>query len=211
MKMSRVLMIVALFAMGWTISAQAHGKGGRKGQHNGGLTEALGLSEEQQGQLEELKGQHMEQKQALHEEHRQVFEAILTPEQLAALEEFRASNPKRGRHRGARLDLGLSQEQLGQLEELKGQHMEEWQALRDGYREGLEAILTAEQLATLEDLKAERGCHKGDKAEDGDGGAEDETDTQTSKVALQVDLGSDGAPTAVEETSWGRVKDQVAR
>ena len=88
----RVAMLVAIFALGLAVQAQAHGKKGRLKHHGGDrIKAALDLSTEQQAQLDVLKAQHREQKQAMRDEHKQAFEALLDGEQLAILEEHRAS------------------------------------------------------------------------------------------------------------------------
>ena len=132
----------------------------------------LGLSADQKEQIQALKEQDLTK-----EEFRTSFEAILTDEQretLAAIE-----NP-----------LGLSADQAEQVQALKEDLREQKQALRDQYRTGFEAILTAEQLATLEQIKADRGSQEAAET------------TQTAAA---------GKATAVEQTSWGRVKNSFGQ
>ena len=127
----------------------------------------LGLSADQKEQIQALKEQDLTK-----EEFRTSFEAILTDEQREALAAI--ENP-----------LGLSADQAEQVQALKEDLREQKQALRDQYRTGFEAILTAEQLATLEQIKADRGSQEAAET------------TQTAAA---------GKATAVEQTSWGRVK-----
>ena len=203
------LLLVAAAAM----DASAKGWGGKRGFHGHGkrtsLSEQLGLSEDQQAQI-----------QALKEQYRTSFEAILTDDQRATLEERK--NP-----------LGLSEDQQAQIQALKEQGLtkDEYrtsfeailtddqltiieerkatrgsrtslseqlglsedqqaqiEALREQHRASFEAILTAEQLAILEERKANRGCHR------------KEAETPETDAAGK-------ATTSTEETSWGRVKD----
>jgi Spy/CpxP family protein refolding chaperone len=210
----RVVMLVAVFALALAVQAEAGGRRGHMKGHmggGGGAKAALELSEDQLAQLDALKAQHMEEKQALRDEHKQAFEAILTADQLATLEAFRASRTEEGHHRrGARPDLGLSEEQQAELTALREQHHEVRQAQREQFKTAFEAILTPEQLATLEEIRASRPCHKGETDEP-TGDVDDGGDSVTTAAAVQLDLGDDGAPTAVEDMSWGRVKEQLGR
>ena len=132
----------------------------------------LGLSADQKEQIQALKKQDLTK-----EEFRTSFEAILTDEQREALAAI--ENP-----------LGLSADQAEQVQALKEDLREQKQALRDQYRTGFEAILTAEQLATLEQIKADRGSQEAAET------------TQTAAA---------GKATAVEQTSWGRVKNSFGQ
>ena len=132
----------------------------------------LGLSADQKEQIQALKEQDLTK-----EEFRTSFEAILTDEQREALAAI--ENP-----------LGLSADQAEQVQALKEDLREQKQALRDQYRTGFEAILTAEQLATLEQIKADRGSQEAAET------------TQTAAA---------GKATAVEQTSWGRVKNSFGQ
>ena len=132
----------------------------------------LGLSADQKEQIQTLKEQDLTK-----EEFRTSFEAILTDEQREALAAI--ENP-----------LGLTADQAEQVQALKEDLREQKQALRDQYRTGFEAILTAEQLATLEQIKADRGSQEA---------------AETTKTAAA------GKATAVEQTSWGRVKNSFGQ
>ena len=132
----------------------------------------LGLSADQKEQIQTLKEQDLTK-----EEFRTSFEAILTDEQREALAAI--ENP-----------LGLTADQAEQVQALKEDLREQKQALRDQYRTGFEAILTAEQLATLEQIKADRGSQEAAET------------TQTAAA---------GKATAVEQTSWGRVKNSFGQ
>ena len=132
----------------------------------------LGLSADQKEQIQALKEQDLTKA-----EFRTSFEAILTDEQREALAAI--ENP-----------LGLTEDQAEQVQALKEDLREQKQALRDQYRTGFEAILTAEQLATLEQIKADRGSQEA---------------AETTKTAAA------GKATAVEQTSWGRVKNSFGQ
>ena len=154
----------------------------------------LGLTEDQQTQIEALKEQDLTK-----EEFRTSFEAILTDEQIQALEERKANrgqHGKRGKHRNSLVEqLGLTDEQETQIQTLIEDLNEQRQALREEYWTDFEAILTAEQLATLEEFKTNRGRHwKGSEEED-----------ETTETAAA------GKVAAVAETSWGRVKDSFGQ
>ena len=82
----------------------------------------------------------------------------------------------------------MTEDQQTQIQTLIEDLNEQRQALREEYWTDFEAILTAEQLATLEEFKTNRGRHWR--------GSEEEDETEAA-----------GKVTAVEETSWGRVKD----
>jgi Spy/CpxP family protein refolding chaperone len=131
---------------------------------------------------------------ALRESHREQFGAILTDEQKAQLQalhtERRANRPearrggrpgghgRMGRGDSRRPDLGtalgLSEEQSGQMEALRGALHEQLQALRESaegsreqaealhqtHHEQIQALLTEEQRATLEQLRANRDTRR---------------------------------------------------
>ena len=247
MKITWVIAAALLLVAAAAMDTSARGRGGKLGfhgygkrsEHKGSLVEQLGLTEDQQTQIQTLRDTLHEQKQAIREEYWTDVEAILTDEQLETLEEIR--NPlsltedqqtqiqalkdqdltkeeyltslediltdeqsetleelkaDRGQHKDSLAEqLGLTEDQQEQIEDLREDLKEEWQALREEFSTDFEAILTADQLATLEDLKTNRGCHsKGSEAE-----------TETTETAAA------GKAAAVEETSWGRVKDSFGR
>ena len=236
------LLLVAAAAMdtsakGWGGKRGFHGHGKKNG-HKGGLIEQLDLTDDQQAQFQTLKEDFREQGQALGEQFRTDFAAILTAEQLATLEarknplgltddqqaqidalkdqdltkeEFytsfeailtddqrdalaerkanRSKHGKRGKHKTSLVDpLGLSEDQQAQVQALREALQEQKQTLREQFRTDFAAILTAEQLAILEAIKAKRGTKEKDET----------TATAAGK-----------ATTSVEQTSWGRVKDAL--
>ena len=241
------LLLVAATAMdtsarGWGGKQGFHGHGKRSG-HKSSLVEQLGLSDEQQAQIQALKEDIREQGQALGEQYRAGFEAILTDEQRDAIAEIRnplglsdeqreqiqalkeqdltkeqyradfeailtdeqrdaiaelktnrGQHGKRGKHENSLVErLGLSDEQQAQIQALRADLNEQRQALGEQYWTGFEAILTDEQRATLEEIKANRGSHSK--------GSEEESETAAAGKSTA----------AVEETSWGRVKESFGR
>ena len=242
------LLLVAATAM----DTSARGRGGKHGfhghgkksGHKGSLVEQLGLTEDQQAQLQTLKEDIREQGQALSEQYRTDFKAILTDEQLEALEEIRnplgltddqktqiqelkdqdltkeefrtsfeailtdeqiqtleerkanrGQHGKPGKHRNSLVEqLGLTEDQQTQIQTLIEALNEQRKALREEYWTDFEAILTADQLATLEEIKTNRGSHwKGSEEE------------ETSEAAAA------GKVATVAETSWGRIKDSFGQ
>lgn len=141
------LLLVAAAAMdtsakGWGGKRGFHGHGKKSG-HKGSLIEQLGLTEDQQAQLQTLKEDLREQGQALGEQYRTDFEAILTDEQRETLEELK--NP-----------LGLTEDQQEQIKDLKDQDL-----TKEEFRTSFEAILTDEQVQILEERKAKRSDRSG--------------------------------------------------
>jgi hypothetical protein len=138
---------VALLAMAMqALPADAHG---RKGQRGVAL-EQLGLSEEQQAQLEAVRTDFDARAQALHEAHRADELAVLTEEQLATLTAYQSEGDGRGYHR---VDLGLSEEQIAAIGSLDAAYKEARATLKQEREEAVAGVLTDEQLATLEALR----------------------------------------------------------
>ena len=207
----RVVMLVAIFALGLAVQAQAHGKKGRMKHHGGDrIKAALELSEDQLAQLDVLKTQHQEQKQAMRDEHKQAFEALLDDGQQAILEEHRASRAAEGQDRRCkRPDLGLSEEQKEAAAVLREGHKAVRRALREEFKAAFEGMLNDRQLEILEEIRANRP-HRKDRTDEASGDADASGDTATT-AALRIDLADDGAPTAVEDVNWGRIKEQMGQ
>ena len=205
--MQRFIILLAVCAIGWAAQADAHGKRGKRGMrgdHQAKVAEALGLTDEQVTQLAALKEGKTGQREAAREERKAAFEAILTEDQLAILNAHRENREEGSHRKGERPDLGLSEEQLAEMAALREQHKEAALAAREEFRAAFEAILTAEQLAIFEELKGD--CSgRGNKDEDTDGDS-------AADAAAALQLGSvDAEPsTAIDETSWGRIKEQRA-
>ena len=214
-----------LILAAFVTSASAHGRwrGGGHGMKKASLSEQLELSAEQQVAWDELKATSKEQRETLREEHRAAFQAILTPEQLTALKELRGDGRRRHRcRRGSLVEiLGLTPEQQTAWDELKTAMKDAKEALREERRAAFEEILDAEQLALLEEIRSSRTRHCWRDTEDAEEPTEDAeelgdngegaVDTQTLDAALLgIDAGTEAA-TAVQETSWGTIKDVLSR
>lgn len=173
--------------------------------------------------------------QALRESHREQAHAILTDEQRTQLQALRAereaNRPEdghRGRSRGRQGQrpglcsvIELSDDQESQIETLRGDLRTQVEALRasgegsreqgkalfEAHREQVQALFTDEQLATLQEYRAQRetnhegngrrhgrGGHQGS----GEGAVDDANETET--VAAQK------SAAAVDTRSWGVVK-----
>ena len=189
-----MLALVAASAIG----ALAHGRGHRG--HEGAralLAQTLALSEDQQAELSGLRESFAEASRALRASHHEAFEDVLTTAQLATLEEIRESGT-RPRVRGSLVTaLGLSEEQQAALAEVREALKAERTALREEHRAAFRGVLTEQQLALLEEIKAShprRGM-----GHDADG--EEESNDSISTEAL-----STSAATAVEDQSWGQLK-----
>lgn len=103
------------------------------------LFEELNLTEEQQAQAEQI-----------HADTKTQIRALLTPEQLEVWDAFLTDlDPDQGIDRAARRALRTQMN-------LTAAQKDQIRAIRADSREQFQAILTPEQQATLEDLKAER-------------------------------------------------------
>ena len=189
-----MLALVAVSAIG----ALAHGRAsGGHGGARASLAETLALTQDQQAELAGLRESFAEASQALRASHQEAFEAVLTTAQLATLEEIRESGT-RPRVRGSLVTaLGLSEEQQAALAEVREALEAEKTALREEHRAAFRGVLTEQQLALLEEIKAShprRGM-----GHDGDGESNDSISTEA--AALNT-----SAATAVEDQSWGQLK-----
>ena len=207
--MRKMLILLAILSMGVATQSAArgmHGKRGhRGGDHKARIAAALEFTEDQVALIEALKVEHRAERKAARNEGRAAFEAILTAEQLEILSAHRESRESSDRRKCERPDLGLTDEQKTQLQELRGQRKEAAQVVRAGFRAGFEAILSPEQIATLEELKSSRpGRRRGNDRADDDAGAD-------AAPAVQFKLADDGAPTVIDATSWGLIKEQMDR
>jgi Spy/CpxP family protein refolding chaperone len=211
------LVIVAAAAM----EASAHGRGGGRGMGMGmgmgpgmgmikgarmGLAAQLGLTEEQQAQLEALRTDFAAKDQALREEEQAAFKALLTEEQQAALDAAAAAG--RGRHRRGPV-LNLSDEQKTQLEVLRTEYRDKHQALHAEFQTAFEALLTEEQKAELAELKAAGpfGACIGAGAETGTSSTDTDTGTGSTATLSAAKLVSEDEPAAEDQLiSWGQLK-----
>ena len=179
-----------------------HPKGGRRAA----LVEQLGLSQDQQSRVEAIHSDFAARMKELHTAHKADRKALLSQNQLEALA---GRQSERGSRRG-KVDLNLGQEQRDALKSLKVAYKETYSALRQEHKEAFTAILTGEQIAALEVFRSansERGPRRG-RAGRAPGGSAD-AGSQVSESSLQWFDGS-ALPTAVESTSWGRIKKDQA-
>ena len=121
--------------------SQQFGSGG--GMFSERMTEALGLSEEQQQQIDALKQEMQATVEPLHQQGKEIREAL-----KAALELEEPSIVEVGQLVISRRDL---------FREVRETH--------ESFRESFQALLTPEQLEQLEELKerrhSRRGSHRG--------------------------------------------------
>ena len=212
------LLVVAASAM----EASAHGKGGGRqggmgmgpgmGRGEGmvkgarvGLATQLGLSAEQQTQLDALKATLDEKEQALQAEEQTAFKALLTTEQQAALDAAAAAG--RGHHRGPALNL--SADQQTQLEALRTQYRDKHEVLHTEFQTAFEALLTADQKAKLAELRPAGpfGLCPGAGAEIGTSSTGTTTTGSTVSLSAAKAIASEDEPAAADQTiSWGQLK-----
>ncbi len=167
----------------------------------GALAEQLGLSEDQRSRAEAIQSDFVARMKELHAAHKADKQALLSQEQLDALA---ARQGEKGRRRG-KVDLDLSQEQRDALKSLSVSFREAHSALRQEHKAAFTALLTDEQIASLEALRStrtERGPRRSRSGSNLGGSV-------ISESSLLWSNGND-LPTAVESTSWGRIKKDIA-
>ncbi|MGE3801802.1 MAG: Spy/CpxP family protein refolding chaperone [Candidatus Kapaibacterium sp.] len=156
MKRTRMIVgaLIAVMALSATAMAQPGegrcGEKGKRGPHGGGPLAALNLTDAQK-----------EQVKALHEQFEQDNAALL--EQMKSLHDQAREQMKSG-------DKEAAQQTR---EEMKGLG-EQLREAREGLEQQVEALLTAEQKAKLEEMKAkhgERGEGRGGKGKKGEAAA----------------------------------------
>lgn len=153
------------------------------------MAERLELTEEQVALVRPILENHRRGPEGREEFHAEL-EGILTPDQLATMEETRGHGPRgqRGRHHGPRdpaemlgrmtehLDLTEAQvaeltplfEQMGeQREQLRDlpreERRESMMAAREEMKAAIDAVITAEQRVLLEEHRALRREHRGNR------------------------------------------------
>jgi Spy/CpxP family protein refolding chaperone len=171
----------------------------------GALAEQLGLSEDQRSRAEAIHSDFVARMKELHAAHKADRQALLSQEQLDALA---ARQGEKGRRRG-KVDLDLSQEQRDALKSLSVSFREAHSALRQEHKAAFTALLTDEQIASLEALRStrtERGPRRSRSGSDLGGSAD--AGSVISESSLLWSNGND-LPTAVESTSWGRIKKDI--
>ena len=192
--------------LGWRgFNGRTKGSGYTKRGGYTSLSDSLGLTEDQQAQIDALQETLNEQRQALSDQYRTSFEALLTEEQRAIFEGI--VNP-----------LGLTEDQQAQIDALQEQGLTGY-----GFLISLATILTEDQIAALDETglgkygfgkygfgkhgfgKYGFGKHGFGKYGFGCYSKDSEEETETTETAAA------GKAAAVEETSWGRVKDSFGR
>lgn len=171
----------------------------------GALAEQLGLSEDQRSRAEAIHSDFVARMKELHAAHKADRQALLSQEQLDALA---ARQGEKGRRRG-KVDLDLSQEQRDALKSLSVSFREAHSALRQEHKAAFTALLTDEQIASLEALRStrtERGP-RGSRSGSDLGGSADAGSVMSESSLLWSD--GNALPTAVESTSWGRIKKDI--
>lgn len=213
------LMVVAASAM----QVSAHGsKGGRGGMGmgrgqgmgmgrgegmgmvkgtRGGLAIQLGLTADQQTQLDALKAANEEKEKALRDEEQAAFKALLTAEQQAALDA--AAPTGRGHRRGAP-PVTLTADQQTQFEALRTEYRAKHDALRAEFQTAFEALLSAEQKTKLATLKSAGPFGDCLRPELPPGVSTGTAGTSTSSSAAKVV--ADEEPAADQAISWGPLK-----
>ena len=186
-------------------------QGGKSSMHfkerrRAALVEQLGLSQDQQSRVEAIHSDFAARMKELHAAHKADRKALLSQNQLDALDTRKS---EKGSRRG-KADLELSQEQRDALKSLKFAYKENYSALRQEHKEAFTAILTDEQVAALETFRSansKRGPRRGRAGQDA--GVDADASSQMSESSLQWFDGS-ALPTAVENNSWGRIKKDQA-
>lgn len=184
----------------------AEGKGRGMGMVKGarvGLATQLGLSAEQQTQLDALKATYEEKETALRDEEQTAFKALLTAEQQAAIDA--AATAGRGRHRGP--TVSLSAEQQTQLQALRTGFRAQHEALHTEFQTAFEDLLTDEQQTKLAELRVAGPfgvcVGAGTVPESSSAGSTGSTVTlSTAKVVAAEDDPAAGD----QEISWGQLK-----
>ena len=206
----KIVNLMFLLLITTAMSVAAHGRGQRIS-----LNGQLGLSDEQQVQVEELRASFGEASQALHTTYKTDINAVYTDEQLAAIEAYKAERMEN--RRAPRPDLALSDEQVAAFGAMRTAYKEARSTLNEEHRAAFEAVLNGEQLTLLGEIKSTRlsfGGHGNcNKDGDVDAGADGDTDeeTETTEATFQALPNSATAATAVEAMSWGRIKGSFSK
>lgn len=148
----------------------AHGEGRGGGQHLAKLAERLNLTDAQKQQIKPILQDFRTQQQARMQSHRAQFEALLTPEQRAQLEQFKAQRQQAGAQKGQRgqgrgdgpfQQLNLTDAQKQQMQALRQQAQAERQAAFQNLVAQVNPLLTEAQRTQLQQFLQERQQHGG--------------------------------------------------
>lgn len=134
---------------------RAH-KGGGAGMFQR-LAQQLNLTDQQKQQLEPIMTAFRDKMQAHRQNMHNRFESVLTAEQRAQLEQMKAERgqgkgPRRGGPGGPFAALNLTDEQKTQMKSLREQGRTEMQAEFEQMRAQVNAVLTPEQQAQLQQI-----------------------------------------------------------
>lgn len=143
---------------------------GRGGGHLAKLAERLNLTDAQKQQIQPILQDFRTQQQARMQSYRSQFEALLTAEQRAQLEQFKAQRQQAGAQKGERgqgrgdgpfQKLNLTDAQKQQMQALRQQAQTERQAAFQNLVTQVNPILTEAQRTQLQQLLQERQQHGG--------------------------------------------------
>ncbi|WP_373510788.1 Spy/CpxP family protein refolding chaperone [Thiocapsa sp.] len=117
------------------------------------MTERLDLTAEQQGVIRAILDEQQAESERQRAETRARVNAVLTPEQLARIDEQRDARVERHLDRLAGR-LVLSTEQVAQVRTIMQAKGDDPEMARDEVREQIKAVLTEEQRSTFESMGA---------------------------------------------------------
>jgi len=184
--MIRTALSLALIALIATSAAFARQGGAARGNPLDRMAQELNLTAEQKAKLTTIFQAQREKMKARHEAMEGKLRSILTPEQQAQLDQMKAERQERrkqaganpdhqgpppardgqagpgGKHRGPLAQLNLTEEQKAQLKAYFEAERPQMQADRKAFRAEVEAVLTPEQRAQLQQkLEERRSKHPG--------------------------------------------------
>ena len=133
------------------------------------MTTHLDLTTEQQAQVMAIFESHKPQFEQLRDRMR----STLTEEQRAAIKEMRkdgkaagGERPSKEERRARLTELGVSEDQMQQMRSIR----EQMKAERELVKNEISAVLTPEQQAKLEEMKAKRKARRGQRGMRGERG-----------------------------------------
>lgn len=132
------------------------------------MTQHLNLTEEQQSQVKTI----LESHQPKFEQLREQMRSTLTEDQRAAIKEMRKNGKKGGERpsmeerRAKMAELGVSEDQMQQMRTLR----EQMKAERESIKNEISAVLTPEQQAKAEEMRAKFRNRRGHRGMRGEGG-----------------------------------------
>jgi Spy/CpxP family protein refolding chaperone len=115
------------------------------------MTERLDLTAEQQGEIRAILDEQQAESERQRAETRARVDAVLTPDQLARIDEQRDAREARHLDRLAER-LALSPEQVAQVRTIMQAKGDDPEMARNEVREQIKAVLTEEQLSAFESM-----------------------------------------------------------